>query len=315
MIHVTATNCLHPEFGMSSLFKPGIAFVAIGLLATFAAAFIPYVGIYFGAPLAAVCAGAGAGYFSARHEAGRRALNLGIAAGGITGAGALFSPLLFVMLLVALLRAKPPAFYAIIRTYYVQADEWMSAELVLTIMSQYALASSLCYGIINLLGSVAGGMLGSWAAARKRSLDLAPPTSRHDQSRPHPRVFVWLCGATIFVILFLYSLLILFPSYQSGIYRSEHPDQENFLVPFYTDDASGLVNTSTLIWSIWPLIDLSAIFIFPPLSIALLAVLIRKWRLFTARERTFWVAALMIVWIGFVVTFPAAMKFGVWYAD
>ena len=299
---------------MPALLKTSLIFAAVGLLATFAAAFIPYAGIYAGAPLAAACAGAGAGYFGARHETGRRALNIGVIAGALAGTGTLFSPMLFIALLILLLRTNPAAFYSIIRTYYAQAEEWMDAKLLLTTMSQYALRASMCSGIINLLSSVAGGLLGGWVAVRLRGRRLVSAT-QHDEGKPHPRVFVSLCGATIFAILFLYSLLILYPAYQSGIYRSEYPEQETFAVPFYTYDSPGYRDSRHIIWALSPLIDIAAWLFFPPLSIALLAILIRRWRLFTSRERVFWVTAFVVVWIGFVVTFPAAAKFGIWYAD
>lgn len=133
--------------------------------------------------------------------------------------------------------------------------------------------------------------------------------------RSHPRVFVSLCGGTILIILFLHGLLILYPTYQSGIYRSDNPDQETFVVPFYTNPTPGFRNSTDSIWVISAIVSISIMLIFPQLSIALLVVLIRKWRLFNVRERVFWVAAMIIIWLAFIITFPAAAKFYIWFAD
>jgi hypothetical protein len=151
----------------------------------------------------------------------------------------------------------------------------------------------------------------------------ATPTTTPMQDQPlnrsprksHPRVFVTLCGVTIFISLCLYSILVLYPSYQSGIYRSEDPTQENFLVPFYTDDASGLIDSTKPIWTICLVVQLFALFFVPPLSLALLLVLLRKWRLFKQRERLFWISALVLVGAGYILTLPAAVNFGAWVAD
>ena len=40
----------------------------------------------------------------------------------------------------------------------------------------------------------------------------------------HPRTFLMLCILTMIIILVAYSILILFPSYQSGVYNSTDPN-------------------------------------------------------------------------------------------
>jgi hypothetical protein len=146
-------------------------------------------------------------------------------------------------------------------------------------------------------------------------------TSLHDQplkhSRPkrHPRVFVTLCGVTIFISACLYTLLVLYPSYQSSIYRSEDAADVTFLVPFYTYDPSALIDTSHLIWTLVLCVITFTLFFIPPLSLALLIVLVRKWPLFTLREQIFWSSSVVIVWVGYILTFSAGMNFAAWLVD
>ena len=150
---------------------------------------------------------------------------------------------------------------------------------------------------------------------------LSPTTSLPDQPlnrfwyKAHPRVFVSLCGITILISFCLYSIFVLYPSYQSGIYQSEDPTQEHFVVPFYTSDASGLSDYSNPIWTINTFVSLFALFFIPPLTLALLFVLVKKRQFFTRKERWFWLGIFVAIWIGYILTLPAAANFQVWVAD
>jgi hypothetical protein len=131
-----------------------------------------------------------------------------------------------------------------------------------------------------------------------------------------PRPFLVACTLTISLILLLYSILVLYPSYVSGMYLSRDPSVESFTVPIYHQ----LTNT---IWdgdNFWLhlLLDfiLMGVFILTPIyTIIMVAVVGWRWRMLPNRERLCWFAFIAFCWGLIVLTAQAGRAFGIWLAD
>jgi hypothetical protein len=126
----------------------------------------------------------------------------------------------------------------------------------------------------------------------------------------HPRTFLMLCILTMIIILVAYSILILFPSYQSGVYNSTDPTSNRYTVPWYT--TSLFVGYDSWLFNSAMFTIIGAWCFVPPLSLAFLSVLVLRRRTLSLSETRWWIGTLLGLWSFLLITFPAAWNFLGW---
>src|SRR5215213_3905506 len=101
-------------------------------------------------------------------------------------------------------------------------------------------------------------------------------------------------GSFILIIVILYVILVLFPSYWSGIYNlsSEQIWQGSFDVPFYS--GSGSVREAVFP-RVPAFISIAAWYLVPFLSLFLFVTLIITRHTLTRRDQFFWIASILII--------------------
>jgi hypothetical protein len=124
------------------------------------------------------------------------------------------------------------------------------------------------------------------------------------------RVVVFL----MFIITLLYLVLVLFPSYWSGLYYLSKDAiwDGQFNVPFY-------MNSGSVRDSVFPLVPIFVTILswyaVPFLSVILLVALGVARREFTRTEKVFWIAIILIVWLMLYITSSAAHALVIWIVD
>jgi hypothetical protein len=170
---------------MSGAVKSGLIFALIGLIGVIAFTILPVllgliVGVFLCGPAVAVLNGGGAGYFGVRWSRGNAGVGQGVLAGAIAGVGSLIGAvILFVILLIIvrnIAQSDPQLYEQLLRNALQQQQGAnLSPADLDTAMNLFIPIAGLCFGVLELLLSLAFGALGGWLATRNRAQPLAPP--------------------------------------------------------------------------------------------------------------------------------------------
>jgi hypothetical protein len=158
---------------MSGAVRSGLIFAVVGIIAVVAFSFIPLAGPFLCGPLAAALVGTAAGYYGVRWSGERAGAGQGLLAGAIAGVGTLIGAVLFFIILIGIAR-NTPGFEQQLRSALDQQNARVNPSDVNTIMNAIGPIAGLCFGVINLLLSLALGALGGWLAARNRARPAQP---------------------------------------------------------------------------------------------------------------------------------------------
>lgn len=161
---------------MSGGVKSGLLFGLIALISVIAVSFIPAVGPLVCGPGAAAIIGGVAGYMGVRWSAANAGIGTGVLAGTLAGVGAFIGSLIFFVVAVGLLINNPDFERQLQESLRQQQGAQVDPADVSTLMGAVGPIAGFCFGIFNLLISLALGALGGWIAVRNRS-QAAPPTS------------------------------------------------------------------------------------------------------------------------------------------
>ncbi len=166
---------------MPGLVKSGLIFGLIGVVAVIIFSFTPLIGPFLCGPVAAVLAGAGAGYFGARWSPARSGGIAGALAGVIAGVGSLIGAVISWIILLAIAQAMPEYQEQLQEILRQQPNNQLTPEDMNTLIMLVGPVMGLCFGVLNLLASLASGALAGWLTARGRPQpqppDPQPPTT------------------------------------------------------------------------------------------------------------------------------------------
>ena len=161
---------------MSGAVKSGLIFAAIGVVAVAAVSFIPIVGAFLCGPLAAALIGTAAGYYGVRWSAAGAGVGQGVLAGAIAGVGALIGAVLFFVIALSIARANPQFNQAIEDALRQQPNaRGVTPSDVNAMVGAIGPLVGLCFGMIELLITLALGALGGWLATRNRIAAIQQP--------------------------------------------------------------------------------------------------------------------------------------------
>lgn len=166
---------------MSGAVKSGLLFALLGIFVVAGFSFIPVVGPLLCGPAGAALLGGVAGYLGVRWTVGNAGVGTGVLAGTIAGVGALIGSIAFWLIAFAMVRSMPEFEQAIEETLRQQNSGADPAEVraildnILPIVGPFI---GFCFGLIQLVISLAFGALGGWLSARNRATQgppVAPP--------------------------------------------------------------------------------------------------------------------------------------------
>jgi hypothetical protein len=162
---------------MSGAMRSGLIFAAVGLIAVLATAFVPPPGPVLCGPLLAVIVGGIAGFYGVRWSVENPRVSRGVLAGALAGLGLLIGTVIGYIVLFNSLSSNP-AFQDQLGAFLRQQPDARIDPGALDAMVGIAGGiAGLCFGVLNLLLSLAFGALGGWLALRNRppSAPPAPP--------------------------------------------------------------------------------------------------------------------------------------------
>lgn len=159
---------------MSGMVKPGLIFAAIGVIAVIIFSFTPLIGPFLCGPVAALLAGAGAGYFGARWSPARSGGVAGALAGAIAGVGSLLGAVISWIILLAIAQAMPDYQEQLQEMLRQQPNNQLTPSDMNTLIMLVGPLMGLCFGVVNLLASLASGALAGRLTARGRPQPRPP---------------------------------------------------------------------------------------------------------------------------------------------
>ena len=159
---------------MSGAMRSGLIFAGVGLLAVLATAFIPRPGPVVCGPLLAVLVGGLAGFFGVRWSAEGARVGRGVLAGVLAGLGMLVGAVIGYVVLFNSLSADPLFQQQLDAFLQRQPNVQVDPGAIGAAVGIAGGIAGLCFGVLNLLLSLAFGALGGWLALRSRP-QPAPP--------------------------------------------------------------------------------------------------------------------------------------------
>jgi hypothetical protein len=170
---------------MSGLVKSGLIFGLVGVVAVIIFSFTPLIGPFLCGPVAAMLAGAGAGYFGARWSPARSGGVAGALAGVIAGVGSLIGAVLSWIILLAIVQAMPDYQEQLQEMLRQQPNNQLTPSDMNTLMMLIGPVMGLCFGVLNLLASLASGALAGWLTTRGQQpqppAPQPPPTAQLEE--------------------------------------------------------------------------------------------------------------------------------------
>lgn len=157
---------------MSGSVKAGLIFGLIGIVATVAVNFI----FAFCSPVVAAIIGGLAGYFGVRWSVPPAGVGKGVLAGTIAGVLMLVASVIFFVVFINIMLGNPQfadAINQVVEQQQQQGGQQLTPDQLSAALSFAGPIAGFCFGLINLLASLALGAAGGAIAARNTQ---APPT-------------------------------------------------------------------------------------------------------------------------------------------
>ncbi|KAB8143541.1 hypothetical protein F8S13_11110 [Chloroflexia bacterium SDU3-3] len=168
---------------MSATMKSGLIFGLVGIVVTLAVSWIPVVGSLLCSPVSALLVGGVAGYFALKWATEQAGLGQGVLAGTVAGVGTLIGGAIFWIVAFGMV-ASMPEFSSIMEQEMSRQEMsgQVSPEQMQSIVGVMGPVMGLCFGVLNLLVSLLGGLFGAMIAGKKvvdtpTSYPPAPPTT------------------------------------------------------------------------------------------------------------------------------------------
>ncbi len=159
---------------MSGTVKSGLIFGLIGLIVVIAVSFVPVAGWLLCSPGTAAVFGALAGFFAVRWSTAEAGVGKGVLSGTIAGVGMLIGAIIFWIMYINLARSMPEFQQSLQDQLQQQPNAELTPEQLDSIVSLSGPIAGLCFGIINLLISLAGGAIGALIAGRNKTQPVPP---------------------------------------------------------------------------------------------------------------------------------------------
>lgn len=169
---------------MSGAVKSGLIFALVGVVAVIGFSFVPLAGPFLCGPLAAALVGTAAGYYGVRWSRWNAGIGQGVLAGALAGIGTLAGALLFWIVSFSLLQSNPQL-QELMQEQLQRQDTQVNPSDLNAALAVSGPLAGLCFGLINLLISLALGALGGWLATRNRAQAVQPPMEPPPMAPPN----------------------------------------------------------------------------------------------------------------------------------